>query len=501
MRALLVLLLFTLVRAPAHAVPPKGGLPLPNASEYVISVNGLLRAIEKGDYDAVSSLLDRGAKVNDNKIVIGGENAFVPPSGGDTPLIRAVQRGRLAIVQLLLKRGADVNLSNLRTRVTALHYAAGRGDVALTRLLLDHNAQVNVSDVSGTTPLMWATEEGHLEMIRLLLERGANPDVQDRLGRTALMLVMDPPVRIGVHRLVEPLNKPILRLEITQALVAKRANLDLRNQEGYTALMLALEQDDTFLVRILEKAGASTEGANEARLHYAAGSGDLNVVQELLAKGANPNARNRFGETALMRAALMDQIAIVKTLLAKGADVNAQGRTGTTALMIAAKNPHIAKPLLDEGADIYRKDINGDTVFFFALRRGHPEVVQMLLDRGFDVRARLDEYPPLIWAAKYLNVGAARVLLDRGADIHAKDRYGNTALHHVMLHEADLREMRPILELLLSRGADINARNGLRETPLILALRDNLNITPQDIQFLRERGAIGDTVKSDKDDP
>jgi uncharacterized protein len=498
---LIVLSLLGSFALPALAVPPKGGLPLLEKEEYVVSVNGLLSAINNKDVDAVASLLDKGAKVNDNEVSVGGEIPFNTPGGGDTPLIRAAKRGFMAIVQLLLKRGADVNLPNVSTRSTALHYAAGHGDMALARLLLEHGAKLNVSDSQGETPLMYALVEGEVEVFHLLLEHGADVDLQNAEGCNVLMMVMDPPYRIGAHRLFEPLPNPT-RLKMVQTLIAKRAKLNLRDQEGYTALMLALERGDTFLARELENAGASTEGANEARLIHAAQGGDLDEVQELLAKGANPNARNRSGDTALSLAAGRGHITLTRTLLAKGAEVDARSKIGgKTALMVAVGNPYVAKALLDAGANVHLKDEDGNNVFLFALERGYSEVVQMLLDRGFNAQTQIRDYPPLVWAAKYLNVGAARVLLNRGANIHTKDRYGNTALHHVMEHTADRREVRLMLELLLSRGADINARNKEGETPLTLALHNNRQISPEDIDFLRKRGAVGDPPKPEKDDP
>ena len=87
-------------------------------------------------------------------------------------------------------------------------------------------------------------------------------------------------------------------------------------------------------------------------LFNAANSGDAATVQALLAKGADVNAKDTTGWTALMFAAATDYTGTVQVLLKKGANVNAKNNKGETALMIATfyKHPDIVKILKDAGA-------------------------------------------------------------------------------------------------------------------------------------------------------
>ena len=89
-------------------------------------------------------------------------------------------------------------------------------------------------------------------------------------------------------------------------------------------------------------------------LHEAAGRGDTAKVQLLLDKGADINAKDSNGETALMEAADNGHLEVVKQLLAKGADVNAKSSYGYTALLYAADQGHTecVGLLLDGGANI-----------------------------------------------------------------------------------------------------------------------------------------------------
>src|ERR1051326_2753350 len=92
-------------------------------------------------------------------------------------------------------------------------------------------------------------------------------------------------------------------------------------------------------------------------LLIAAEKGDASALQDLLAKGADVNARDVRGKTVLMMAAESGHSAIVETLLARGANVNANDASGGTALMAAAEGGHaaIVDALLAKGADTNSK--------------------------------------------------------------------------------------------------------------------------------------------------
>jgi ankyrin repeat protein len=94
-----------------------------------------------------------------------------------------------------------------------------------------------------------------------------------------------------------------------------------------------------------------------------------------------------------MRAALDGQAKIVKALLKDGADVNAKDHEGRTALMFAAINSHrtTVKILLDQGADVNARAKDGGTALMLAACGDAIEIVQMLLDKGADGRGRFTE--------------------------------------------------------------------------------------------------------------
>ena len=163
----------------------------------------------------------------------------------------------------------------------------------------------------------------------------------------------------------------------------------------------------------------------------AASSGNTEKVQTLLAQGANVNAKDYNGGTALMAAAFSGHTDTVQFLLAKGADIEAKEINGATALMFAALEGHTdtVKALLAKGADVNDKEKRGATVLMWASGKGRSDTVQVLLAKGADVNAKLnDEQTALMYAARYGHIDIVQALLAHGADVNAKTKLGDTAL-------------------------------------------------------------------------
>lgn len=111
-------------------------------------------------------------------------------------------------------------------------------------------------------------------------------------------------------------------------------------------------------------------------------------VEAIIKKGADVNATDECGRTALARAAEKGHTEIVKLLLDHGAHANtASGGIGCTALMLAAGKGHteVVELLLNKGADVDAINNCGRTALMEASREGHTEVVELLRNKGADV--------------------------------------------------------------------------------------------------------------------
>jgi len=186
-------------------------------------------------------------------------------------------------------------------------------------------------------------------------------------------------------------------------------------------------------------------------LSLAVQAGDTNEIVRLIKSGADINAKNSFGTTALMFAAMSSQFDAARILLANGADIHAMDNQGFTVLMVvnvpkqfdpltglpkpvtAGQQIDAAKMsrfLLDNGADLGGKDSTyGDTALTHMALFGFTDVVSLLLDKSADINAKNNnDETALICAADMGDTNMVKLLLARGADINSFDSHGETAL-------------------------------------------------------------------------
>ena len=166
-------------------------------------------------------------------------------------------------------------------------------------------------------------------------------------------------------------------------------------------------------------------------LMFATDKGLTDVVEALLANGADANATNFVGVTALMSAAYRGDTRMAEMLLANGADVHAASDEGITALIAAAYrgNVRMAELLIENGADVNVANNEGTTALMAAAYREHADMTEMLLANGADVNAANNEGMTALIAAIYGGkMEIVQLLLENGADVHAENMKGETAL-------------------------------------------------------------------------
>ncbi len=171
-------------------------------------------------------------------------------------------------------------------------------------------------------------------------------------------------------------------------------------------------------------------GRGKTALIEAAESGHSKALQLLIAHRATVNVADNSGETALMYATWNGHISIVRELLDKGADVNTQNRDGWTALINAAVNGHtgIVEALLEAGANVNARSHDGKTALMAAAWNGHTDIVQALLGSGSDVNAKdVDDWTALIYAVWNNHARIVQVLVDTDADLSVKNNERQTA--------------------------------------------------------------------------
>jgi ankyrin repeat protein len=457
----------------------------------------LLQALNRVDLEGIKDLLAKGADVN------------AKDDDGGTPLLIAVTLGNKEIAALLIANGADVNAKDPRG-TTPLHGAALRGHKEIVKLLIAKGADVNAKSVDGFTSLHRVVGRGHKEIVELLIANGADVNAKGNYGLTPLLLAA-----LQGHK------------EVAELLIAKGADVNAKvasgPKQGLTPLDAANETNHPEIADLLRKHGGKT--------------GEESKPVEPIAEATKPTTPTKAPDVSIHTAATLGNIETVKQLIANGADVNAKGGvTGGTPLLIAVTLGHkeIAEQLIANGADVNAKDPRGTTPLHGAALRGHKEIAELLIAKGVDVNAKNEQgWTALHWAAHYGREEIAELLIAKGVDVNAKKDGGETPLdtairrkkpevadllrkhggktatvpdtpftiHHaaeagsiktikqhlvdgVDVNVKDPRGMTPLhfatgwdhkesVELLIDADADVNAKDDEGRTPLDLAIRNS----------------------------
>ncbi len=219
-------------------------------------------------------------------------------------------------------------------------------------------------------------------------------------------------------------------------------------------------------------------------LFLAVGRKDAAAVKALLAKNADPNARNFLSFTPLMFAGIVGDVESARLLLANGAELEAESPFGTAlTFAVEADQPKFVRFLLARGANVNAKRGDKITTLMLAARIGYTDILQQLLDKKMGVNARdVDGATALMYAVRAGKTEAARLLIQRGASVDLADSRKWTALMY-----AAANGYPDLVRLLVQKGANVNAQEQEGRTPLLLAVRYNGQAAT--IQPLLEAGA------------
>ncbi len=320
----------------------------------------LMTAARTGRLPIVKALLAKGAKIDARE------------KQGQSALMWAAAEGHADVVDTLIQSGADFK-TPLKSGFTPLCFAARNGRIAVTQQLIKAGVDVNqaMSQATGgrnkpvrhTSPLLLAMENGHFELAVILLEAGADPN-DARTGFAplhAMSWIRKPEIGDNESGTPPPRGSgKLTSLEFVRALVKHGARIDERKaSNGGGRRKISVKGITPFLC--------------------AASTADVALMKTLLELGAVPKLRDSRGRTALMMAAGMDEgpegdgpgtkdehLAAVTFLLKHGADANAVDHSGETAMHGAAYKslPRVVHLLADHGADIKiwaRKSKHGRT--------------------------------------------------------------------------------------------------------------------------------------------
>ncbi|HEV8542963.1 MAG TPA: ankyrin repeat domain-containing protein [Verrucomicrobiae bacterium] len=387
----------------------------------------LQNAVTRGDLEAVRYLVQRGAAINGD-----------PQGGAGPPLVVASEAGNKAAVEFLSEKGADVNVHALNGAMTPLLAAAGKGFIQISELLLEKGADVNARNGYGQTPLHHAASGGHADEIALLAKHGATLTATDTQGDT-------------------PLSTAIRHdhADAVAALVKGGVDPNKPDAKGELPIVEAMQRNGAAekLVQTLLDHGANPDAQDQAfgatPLEAAAGNynrtaGAPEIFKVLLSGKADPNIKDKLGDTALHEAvgSTFNLLTVSESLLEHGADPNIQNNDGRTALHYAVgASAGGGIVWSDRGFGRYaiqELEIKptAESTMRYRLSVKEPEI-ELLLKHGASPNLPdKDGRTPLFYAAYANSSAAVRMLLNAKADLNAKDKLGRTPLDFAPLYPA-----------------------------------------------------------------
>lgn len=244
-----------------------------------------------------------------------------------------------------------------------------------------------------------------------------------------------------------------------------------RNPQMDFDLLGAVYNQDAEMINLLIIAGADPNAQDVSgfsALMFAVSTGNEAIVDYLLDQGANPDATDESGYNALIYSILYDHSHIFFRLLPITHNVDHQNNEGHTALFLVAQSgdTSMAQALIDQGSDLHLQDEAGMQALHHAVAFGHFYMTDMLIFYGADVNARdHGGATPLHLAAFYGQDEIAGLLMEMGGQPNPKDKQGNTPLM-----AATANYQLQTVWYLIESGADLSVHNDEGHTALSLAM-------------------------------
>ena len=386
-------------------------------------------------------------------------------------------------VQFLLDADADVNHASSAGH-TPLHIAVAKRNIDIVTLLLNKNVIVNSVTIDGKTPLHIAVDKGEEVIIKKLLAQKANPTLKDAFGNTSLHLAVQ------------------WKEEIRQQLFRGRTTVD--SDDGGPSLG-SYQPCSVQTVQAIIDHGADLNAVNntgQTALWSACCDGQVHFVKILLNAGADPNIADENNDSSLHSAMYgLCSSETVQKIIEHGARINVQNKNGATPLLLACSGaqPEVLKLLLKRKADPNIADENGDTSLHAAIVSGcNSETLQEIIYVDVNAMKKRTNVnatnrrgrTALLLSCSYRQTDSVNVLLRAGANPTVADDEGFSCLHAAV----DGRCSKDTLQALIGHGAYIDAKRKDGTNALLRACGTGQS---ESVIFLLKAGADAKIAKTD----
>jgi len=321
----------------------------------------------------------------------------------------------------------------------------------------------------------YAVQKGNIQEIERLLSQGASPNT-NALGYPILWRAADENY-----------------VNIVKLLIGKGADVNLPTRSGTTPLMAAAKNRNVDIVKMLLKANANINAKEkrvlkETALLYALSyisakhtgkekQKDNELINLLLDHGADVNAETAEQYTVLMRALMRADFNMIKQIVDKGADVNRVTMQGNALRFTLGDDKKTIQYILNKTNNIDAPTLEGNTPFMIASKIGATESIKLLADAGANIHAMNKKgQTALHLAAKayqykgqYNRVPAIKLLIELGIDPNIR---AEKDTHFTALIRAAQEGYTDRAKALLEGGAEVDLHSGLGDTALMWAAQN-----------------------------
>ncbi|CAM9607837.1 unnamed protein product [Ectocarpus sp. 8 AP-2014] len=454
-----------------------------------------------GCSEGIRALVQHGADIN------------TMTADGRTPLAFTAFYGRADATKVVLDAGADVNApARITDESQALSLAASNGCVDAMKVLIQHGADVSARDTNGYSALHHAALGNQVGAIDALISAGAIMDAQENHMSTPLAIAF----RSAVHRGKKNDNRGSEEFAAMIALLKHGADPNIRNiEEGCPDTLLhycIAHRCPIPVFRRLLVAGPNLEVRDgKGCTPLQAAGNNLDLLQALVGGGADMDAQDSKGRTALHKVADNGNVLCIDALISAGATADVKDIDGCTPLHIAAWNHerYATLALLQAGADVASIDNSGCSPLHLAASDRHHDLNSSVVPRTVDLLLRWDadenavdssgETPAIQWGknAEYFGVSSANTesvsqLFERAPRDKAWRRRGWLVLCRAFPNRVQLKSERgrtygAVVRRVRARSVGSDACSGSGNAPFL----GKANVHAAGALTLEGRAALG----------
>ncbi|KAL1795385.1 hypothetical protein ACET3X_007201 [Alternaria dauci] len=372
---------------------------------------------------------------------------------GLPPLCIAIANGHASIARILLNAGANVDAAIKDSGETALHLAVKDGRSDLIELLIPYGPNLEIkTNESGETPLHYAaSKSGALATVTTLLKRGASYEAFNVHGQTPAEAALKTNNIQGAVAIINAAHGKRNKLEKEREMLLKH----VQKTQGRFSMNNDLIAD-VFTAACSAESNVLVEAINR---------NDASLVEMFLEKDSDPDRETANGLRPIFVALECAGVPVITALLKRNPDLTARDRRGLTVLQATLESP-----LAQEKESMFT-------------------ILSALLEQGADATVTYPDGKTLLHhvvSTRFSNTKIAKLLIDAGAEVNARDQDGDTPLH-LATHS------RSCTELLLRHRANPNLTDADDLTPLLKATTNSTKDKEPDLEPLIKTSDIRKT--------